>query len=261
MAIKDTISQDLLNTHLFKRCPPRISRDPGTNLLQYEGEEAEQDSSPQLPRILPPSILLQSQKMLHRLSISPYTGTLDVNAGSEIVYPPAASPSWTEATLPLNKTLPTNPTQVTPSPMPATTVLPPPSSYSPGPQDVGPSYLPPTRLGSTHSDLSIEESDFVESPIEASFSLGLPLVTGFDPQVVADLAIWYRSQPTEPPLLPTHFVPMPSSTPLTFPPMHGNGTISPALLTPASEIGLDSYFAGFGEEVSASPYHCRPTSF
>lgn len=261
MEIKDTISQDLLNTHLFKRCPPRISRNPVTNLLQYEGEEAEQDSSAQLPRILPPSILLQSQKMLHRLSISPYTGTLDDNAGLEIGYPPAASPSWTETTWPSNNTLTTNLTQVTPSPMSAKTVLPPPSSYSPGPPDVGSSSLPPTRLGSTHSDLSIEESDFVESPAEASFSLGLPPVRGIDPQVVADLAIWYRSQPPEPQLLPTHFTPMPSSAPLTFPLMHGNGTISPALLTPSSEIGLDSYFVELGEEVSASPYYYRPTPF
>ncbi|KIO33248.1 hypothetical protein M407DRAFT_17808 [Tulasnella calospora MUT 4182] len=261
MAIKNTISQDLLNTRLFKRCPPRVSRDPVTNLLQYEGEEAEQDSSPQLSRILPPSILVQSQKMFHRLSVSPYTGTFDVSAGSEIVYPPASSPSWTETTLPLNKKLPTNPNQLTPSPMSAITVLPPSNSYSPVPKDVGSSHLPPTRLGSTHSDLSTEESDFVESPIEASFSLGLPVVTGFNPQVVADLANWYRVQPTEGPLLPAHFVSMPSSTSLTFAPMHGNGTISPALLTPASEIGLDSYFVGFGDEVSASSYHYRPPSF
>ncbi|KAG9049880.1 hypothetical protein FS837_008802 [Tulasnella sp. UAMH 9824] len=258
MAIKDTISQDLLNTHLFKRCPPRVSRDPVTNLLQYEGEEAEQDSSPQLPRSLPPYILLQSQKMLHRLSISPYTGTLDVNAGSEIVYLPAASPSWTETMLPLNKTLPTNLIQVTSSPISAITALPPPSSYSPGPQDVRSSYLPPTRLASTHSDLSTEESDFVGSPIETSFSLGLSFATGSNPQVVADLANWYRPQPTESPLLSPRSVPMPSSTPLTFPPMYGNGTISPALLTPASGIGLDSYCAGFGEEVSSS---YRPTAF
>ncbi|KAG8955486.1 hypothetical protein FRC04_008837 [Tulasnella sp. 424] len=255
MAMKDSISQDLLNTHLFKRNPPRVSRDPVTNLLRYEGEEALPESSTQLPLLSLSPVLIPSQTVVRHVPISPYPGAFNpTSVESEIVYPPVPSPSWTGATLTVNGIgiLPTVPIKFTPSPMSTNPALPPPSyPYYAETQGIGPSHAPLGRQGSIHSDLSTEESNFVESPVEASFSIGLPPMTDFNAQLAANLADWYCSQPTEGPLLPAHFVPMPPAAPF-FPPMHGNGTISPALLTPSSEIELNSLFLGFEDEVSAT---------